>query len=59
MRASRLVDGRIRVPVYLDARNGGKTHGTEVIGPDDPRYADYDKWLRQESIGDTLWQGVV
>lgn len=59
MRATRLRDGRIRIPVYLDTKDGGKIHSTADVGPDDPRYAAYDEWLRQESTGDALRAGVV
>jgi len=47
MRAERLPDGRIRIPV-LQTVKGDEIHGTADIGPDDPRFADYDAWLSQQ-----------
>jgi hypothetical protein len=42
--AARLPGGKIRIPFTL-AQPGVIADGMRVIGPDDPRYADYDEWL--------------
>lgn len=48
MRAERLADGRIRIPTSEETAGGDLAHGFDDIGPDDPRYAAYDRWLKQE-----------
>jgi hypothetical protein len=48
MLAKRLSETEIQIPTIDEVAGGGLAHGTEVIGPDDPRYADYDAWLAQQ-----------
>jgi hypothetical protein len=48
MRARRIRGGRIEIPTVIDTPDGGIAHGSDQIGPDDPRYAAYDAWLRQQ-----------
>lgn len=48
MMAQRLADDLIRIPTYDETPDGTEAHGTDDIGPDDPRYARYDTWLRQQ-----------
>jgi hypothetical protein len=47
MRARRLPDGRIRIPV-LQVVDGNEVHGTADIGLGDPRFKQYDEWLSQQ-----------
>lgn len=47
--ATRRPDGRIEIPTAEPVEDGGWiAHGAEVIGPADPRFSDYDAWLRQQ-----------
>jgi hypothetical protein len=48
MRAVRLADDLIQIPVSDTTDSGDLVHTTETITPDDPRFAAYDAWLRQQ-----------
>lgn len=48
MRAVRLADDLIRIPSMQASGTGDLVHATEEITPDDPRFARYDAWLRQQ-----------
>lgn len=52
IRAERAGKDKIRIPVLTHTEGGGRAHTTEVIGPDDPRYAEYDAWLTQQEQAD-------
>lgn len=50
MTAERVGDDQIRIPVRVESNGGAIGDGVEVIGPDDPRYPQWDAWLtRQET----------
>lgn len=46
MAARRLPDGRLRVPVRAEGPGGIVGDGMAEIGPDDPRYQQWDEYLR-------------
>lgn len=52
MRAERVGEDKIRIPVLVHVRGGGRGHSFEEIGPDDPRYAEWDAWLTQREEAD-------
>jgi hypothetical protein len=43
----RLPDGRLRVPESHTLPDGTILDGSRVIGPDDPDYAKWDRWMRE------------
>lgn len=57
MRAQRLDGGRIRIPVVTSDENV-TAHSTEDIGPDDPRYRQWDEWLKREEDNPVNLKGV-
>lgn len=46
MMAFRLPDGRLRIPISGELDDGTLYDGAEEIGPDDPRYAEWEEWAR-------------
>lgn len=54
MRATRLPDGRLRIPVAVQGRGDTIGDTTEDIGPDDPRFAEWEPWVTDGSPDGTL-----
>ena len=50
MHAIRLPGGRLRIPVPVEGAGGTVGDATEDIGPDDPRFADWEPFV---SAGET------
>lgn len=57
MRAIRLPDGRIRIPVVSDTPEV-TSHSTDDIGPDDPRFEQWDDWLARQEANPVNLPGV-
>lgn len=49
MLAERLKNGKLRVPVALFGKEGVLADGFQEIGPDDPAYEAWDRWLSENA----------